>query len=355
MIRFRRLPTPARLSPGYFAMVMATGIVAVGCGQRGWDALSVALLALTAVQYVVLVLLTLWRLTAYRAEVVADLRDSRKAFLFFTFVAGTNVLAVGLAAHELFAVSVALLCVAAAAWIGLGYTIPWAAVLSRVERPVVAEANGTWFIWVVASQSVAVAAATLEPHLEAGRDALAIGAVTSWSVGVVLYVASAVFVSLRLMLYPLDPEELDPPYWVSMGAVAITVVAGARIVEMASAPMVDAVRGLVAGLVVVFWCFATWLIPALVAVGVWRHRVKGVPFRFEPTWWSIVFPLGMYAVAGMYLGRADDLPIVAWIGEAWMWVAVVAWIVASAGMITSLLPGLRSLPSAFSARRRPPG
>ncbi|MGX1596764.1 tellurite resistance/C4-dicarboxylate transporter family protein [Dietzia maris] len=326
-------------------MVMATGIVAVGAGQRGWETVSVILIVLTAIEYGILVLLTLWRLIAFRAEVVADLHDSRTAFLFFTFVAGTNVLAVALAGRHLLVASVALLCVGAAVWIVLGYTVPWVAVLSRGERPVVAEANGTWFIWVVASQSVAVAAATLEPHFESARDALAIVAVASWSVGVVLYVACAVFVSLRLMLYPLDPRELDPPYWVSMGAVAITVVAGARIVEMASAPMVDAVRGLVAGLVVVFWCFATWLIPALVAVGVWRHGIKRVPFRFEPTWWSIVFPLGMYAVAGMYLGRADDLPIVAWIGETWMWVAVAAWLIALVGMIRSRLPRVTRVPT----------
>ena len=317
---------------------MATGIVAVGCGQRGWHVLSVVLIVLTAVEYAVLVLLNLWRLIAYRTEVMADLHDSRKAFLFFTFVAGTNVLAVGLVGRLPLAVSVVLLGVASIAWIALGYTVPWIAVLSRDERPVIAEANGTWFIWVVASQSVTVAAATLEPQVDEARHGLAVIAVLAWSVGVVLYVASAVFVSLRLMLYPLDPEELDPPYWVSMGAVAITVVAGARIVEMASAPMVDAVRGLVAGLVVVFWCFATWLIPVLVAVGVWRHRVKKVPLHFEPTWWSIVFPLGMYAVAGMYLGRADDLPIVAWIGEAWMWVAVGAWLIAFVGMVRSRLP-----------------
>ena len=316
---------------------MATGIVAIGAGQRGWESISVVLLVLTAVEYAVLVLLNLWRLVAFRTAVVADLHDSRKAFLFFTFVAGTDVLAVGLAGEGLVGPAAALLVVSSAAWILLGYTVPWVAVLSRETRPVLAEANGTWFIWVVASQSVAVAAATLEPRVEAARDALAILAVTSWSVGVVLYVACAVFVSLRLMLYKLDPVELDPPYWVSMGAVAITVDAGAKIVEMSSAPMVDAVRGLVAGLVVVFWSFATWLIPVLMAVGIWRHRFHGVPFRFEPTWWSIVFPLGMYAVAGMYLGHADDLPIVAWIGETWMWVAVGAWAFAFIGMARSRL------------------
>ena len=121
-------------------MVMATGIVAVGAGQRGWETVSVILIVLTAIEYGILVLLTLWRLIAFRAEVVADLHDSRTAFLFFTFVAGTNVLAVALAGRHLLVASVALLCVGAAVWIVLGYTVPWVAVLSRDERPVVAEA-----------------------------------------------------------------------------------------------------------------------------------------------------------------------------------------------------------------------
>ncbi len=245
--RPRRIPTPEQLSPGYFAMVMATGIVAIGAGQRGWDTLAVVLLVLTAVEYAVLVVLNLWRLISYRAAVGADLHDSRTAFLFFTFVAGTNVLATGLAGHGLYVMSAVLLTVAALAWLGLGYTVPWVAVLARTDRSVLTEANGTWFIWVVAAQSVAVGAATLEPHFEAARDALAILAVTAWSFSVVLYVACAVYVSLRLMVYPFDPRELDPPYWVSMGAVAITVVAGARIVEMSNGPMVGAVRGVVAG------------------------------------------------------------------------------------------------------------
>lgn len=316
---------------------MATGIVSVGCQLRGWTLVSRTMLGLTAIEYAVLVVLTVWRLLAHRRELAADAHDTRKAFLFFTFVAGTGVLSVGLAAQGQLLSAAVLFGVAGLAWLVLGYTIPWSAVLSRSERPVIAAANGTWFVWVVASQSVAVAAATLEPHFAGARPALAVVAVLSWSVGCVLYAASAVFVSLRLMMYAIDPRELDQPYWVSMGAVAITVVAGARIVEMESAPMVDAVRGLVAGLAVVFWCFATWLIPVLVAAGVWRHRIHRVPLNYDPTWWSVVFPLGMYAVAGTYLGRADNLPIVEWIGEAWLWIALTAWVIAFVAMLRSLL------------------
>ena len=342
-----RVPAPpmhrvAGLTPGYFALVMASGIVSLGLKLCGYDLLSAILFAVAGVAYVVLLGLNVWRFIACRAEMVADFRAPKRAFGFFTFVAGTNVFGARAGAEGWYAVTASLLVVAFAVWLVLGYVIPWSAVLSREERPVVALANGTWFIWVVASQSVAVSAATLEIVYTGARQYLAILAVFSWSVGVFLYVASAIIVSLRIMLYPLDPREFDPPYWVSMGAIAITVVAGARIVEMESAPMVDATRGLIAGLSVVFWAFATWLIPVLIAAGVWRHWVRKVPLRYEPTLWSMIFPLGMYAVAGIYLGRADRLPIVEWIGSTWLWVAVTAWVIVFVAMLRSITRSLTS-------------
>ena len=118
-----------------------------------------------------------------------------------------------------------------------------------------------------------------------------------------------------------------------MGACSITVVAGSRIVEMADAPMVEATRGLIAGLAVVIWAFATWLFPPLIAAGWWRHRTHRVPLTYDSSLWSIVFPLGMYAVAGIYLGRADELPLVGMVGAVELWVAVVAWVLVFAGML----------------------
>jgi tellurite resistance protein TehA-like permease len=328
------------LTPGYFALVMASGIVSLGLQLVGQDALSVALFVVCIGSYAVLCLLNLWRFIRYRHAMASDFRAPRRAFGFFTFVAGTNVLGARAGAEGWFTVTAWLLVISFAVWLVLGYVIPWSAVLSQDERPVVALANGTWFIWVVASQSVAVSAATLEVVFDTGRQYLAVLAVLSWSVGVFLYAASAIIVSLRIMLYELDPRDFDPPYWVSMGAIAITVVAGARIVDMDSAPMVDATRGLVAGLSVVFWAFATWLIPVLVAAGIWRHQVRKVPLRYEPTLWSMIFPLGMYAVACITLGRADHLPIVEWIGSHWLWVALAAWLVVFVAMARGVLRGV---------------
>jgi tellurite resistance protein TehA-like permease len=338
------------LTPGYFALVMASGIISTGMHLEGFERLSVLLLAVCLAAYAVLVALTAWRFVAYRSAVVDDFTDPRRGFGFFTFVAGTNVLGVrlGMDGHHL--VTAALLVVSGLTWLVLGYVVPWTAVLGRQERPVVATANGTWFIWVVASQSVAVAAASIEPFYDPLRRELALLAVVSWSVGVFLYAAAGTLVALRLVLYKFGPEELTPPYWVSMGALAITVLAGARIVEMANAPMVAATRGLIAGLAVVCWAFASWLIPVLVAAWWWRHVRRRVPLSYEATLWSIVFPLGMYAVAGIYLGRADQLPIVGSIGSAELWVAFTAWALVLAGMAAHVVRTVFA-PSAASGRR----
>ena len=320
------------LTPGYFALVMGSGIISVGLLLKGFHTLSVVLLVVAEIGFVLLLVLTGWRMVAHRAAVVDDFTDPRRAFGFFTLIAGTNVVGVRLAMDAHYGVAAVLLALATLVWLVLGYVIPWTAVLGAKHRPVLATANGTWFIWVVASQSVAVSAASLEPVFTSARDALAVVAVFSWSVGIFLYAAAGVFVALRMILYDLRPVDLTPPYWVAMGACAITVLAGARIVEMADAPMVHATRGLVAGTSVLFWAFATWLIPVLVAAGWWRHFIHRVPMGYEATWWSIIFPLGMYAVASIYLGRADGLPIVGAFGSAELWVAFAAWVGVLAAM-----------------------
>ncbi|OWY81723.1 tellurite resistance/C4-dicarboxylate transporter family protein [Rhodococcus sp. BUPNP1] len=321
------------LAPGYFAFVMAGGIVSTGLHLRGFHFASAALLIVSVIGYATLVAMSVWRFLAFRDEVRADLADSGRAFGFFTFVAGSNVLGVRLMMDGRHSTAAVLLAGAAATWLVLENVVPWTAVLGTAERPVLAKANGTWFIWVVASESVAIAAATLQPVYRELDRLLAAVAVFTWGVGLFLYAAAGIFVAARMLQYPLRPTDLTAPYWVSMGACSITVVAGSRIVEMDDAPMVDATRGLIAGLAVVIWAFATWLLPPLVAAGWWRHRVHRVPLTYDSALWSIVFPLGMYAVAGMYLGRADDLPLVGAIGAAELWVAVAAWVVVFAAML----------------------
>lgn len=335
--RIETFPEALRvLLPGYFALVMSTGMVSIGLNLHGLHAASVTLLWLAVVAFVVLLAANVMRFLRYRTDALADLRSPDRAFGFFTFVAGVDVVGTRLVidGHDLLAG--ALLAGALAVWLVLGYVIPALAVLGRKERPVISHTNGTWFIWAVASQSVTVLAATLQPTGVPGRNLLALVAVFSWSLGVFLYAVVGILLIVRLTVYHFTPADINPPYWVAMGATAITVLAGSRIVAMEAAPTVDVTRGLVAGLALLFWCFGTWLIPALLAIGWWRHFTHKIPFRYEPSWWSLVFPVAMYGVGSHYLGVADHLPIVTGVGDTVIWIAIGVWTVTFVAMLRHL-------------------
>src|SRR5450759_4248658 len=144
------------LHPGYFALVMATGIVSVGLRSHDMTTLSATLMWLAGGCYLVLLVVSAWRIAVFPTEVRRDLADPSRGFGFFTFVAGTNVLGARFALEGYISAAAVLLVVGGLAWLLLGYLVPWTAVLGHRHRPETVGANGTWFIWVVASQSVAV-------------------------------------------------------------------------------------------------------------------------------------------------------------------------------------------------------
>lgn len=346
------------LNPGYFALVMGTSIVSIGLHTVSLEAASLALLGIAAISYLVLWVLYIWRAISHRAALLHDLRDPEKAFAFFTVVAGTGVLAVALGGHGAAALSTGLIGFATVLWFVFGYVLPWQVLMTRDGHPILARTNGTWFVWAVASQSLAVGMAQVQAHLVGAADWIGILAVLTWSVGVVLYAGIAVLVLLRVIHFGITAEEFEPPFWVAMGALAIAVVAGTSIVGMESTPMVDATSALIAGTVVIFWSFCIWLIPVLVGAGAWRHVGHRIPLRYTPALWSMVFPLGMFAVASLNLGRVDRLPIVEAIGGFVLAAAVVVWLVVFAAMLVqvarvlrgSIRPGGRERPAELRTR-----
>jgi tellurite resistance protein TehA-like permease len=100
---------------------------------------------------------------------------------------------------------------------------------------------------------------------------------------------------------------------------------------------------------VVLWAFGTWWIPLLVLFGVWRHLLRRYPLTFEPRLWSVVFPLGMYTVASVSLGRAANLGFLVTVARGWLWVGVVAWGAVLAMMLAALSGVVRR--TSHSARR----
>src|SRR5690606_6713835 len=146
-----------------------------------------ALLAIALISFVVLSGALGWRLARFPRRVLDDLGAPDRAFAFFTLVAAANVVAVRLTADGHRTAAIALAVFGTVVWLALTYAVPVRLILGPRPRPVLAGVNGTWFIWVVGTQSIAVSAAALDRPSGGEARITALLAVLMWSVGVVLY------------------------------------------------------------------------------------------------------------------------------------------------------------------------
>jgi tellurite resistance protein TehA-like permease len=165
-------------------------------------------------------------------------------------------------------------------------------------------------------------------------DLLAFTALSAFTLGVVLYLIVMTMVFLRWTFQPLDPTEADPPAWIAAGAVAITVLAGSNLLLAApGSERLTRVVPFIEGIVVLAWATATFWFPLMIAIGVWRHLVRRLPLRYHPSYWALVFPLGMYGAATFRMRAAIDLGELAWVPKLALAAALVAWTAAFAGLV----------------------
>lgn len=329
------------LPPSIFAVVMATGIVALAVTAAGWPAGGHALFWAAVAAYALLWWLTAVRCVRHWPAVRADLTAHARAPGFFTVVAATGVIGSGcVLLYAAPGVGLALWAAAVALWAVLTYTV-LPGLMEGENKPDLDEGlSGVWLVVVVATQSVGVLGCDVAPRLPAGPGLFA--ALCFWLVGGMLYLWLIALIFYRVTFRPLAPADLTPLYWINMGAMAISTLGGVGLVAAAPGPgLLADLLPFLKGLTLMFWATATWWLPLLLMLGAWRHGVRRYPLTYDHGYWGAVFPLGMYAVCTLRLAREFDLPFLAPLGSGFAWVALAAWVATAAGLARRVL-GCRS-------------
>ena len=155
-----------------------------------------------------------------------------------------------------------------------------------------------------------------------------------------LYILTVLLIYYRLLFLKLTPSRLDPTHWIDMGAVAITTLAGASLLlSVGEWVFLQKLSPFLIGFTLFFWITGTWWIPLLFLLGAWRHIVERVPFDYDPRYWSMVFPMGMYTVCTFKLAQALEIPHLKFIPAGFVYIALTAWALTFLGLSKSILSG----------------
>ncbi|CAN5491256.1 tellurite resistance/C4-dicarboxylate transporter family protein [soil metagenome] len=327
------------MHPAYFAMVMATGIVSIACQLLDLPLIARILFWMNILFYVVLWALTLVRCARYPKRLQADLLHHGRSVGFFTTVAGTCVLG------SQFLIIGGLWSIAAMLW-ALGIlllTVLTYGIITlltvKENKPGLAEGiNGGWLLMVVAPQSVAVLGAQLAEGFAVEYQPIALlFCMIVWLGAGMLYVWIISLIFYRYTFFTISPSDLAPPYWINMGAVAISTLAGTMLLAAAPhSPLLTELVPFIKGVTLLFWSTATWWVPMLLTLGVWRHVYRRFPLRYDPLYWGAVFPLGMYTACTFRLTLVMHAEFLLFIPRVFICVALGAWGLTLLGLLHQL-------------------
>ena len=325
------------LHPGNFAMVMATGIISIGLYYFKIQLLSNLFAATAVIAWSVLLVLCSIRLYKFSKAIMTDLTSPRMVFSYFTLVAATDI--VGILAHDRGYISFAIVCwfIAFVAWCLLLY-LAFSVLTFLSHENNVNIMHGGWLITIVGTQSLVLLGIKIAPSFGEYAHYMFLEVHMLWGLGLCLY---GIFVTLfcyRIFFLNLRPEHLSPLLWVVMGAAAISANAGTSLLEIENQVLfLETQKPFIDGITLMIWSWATWWIPLLFLFGVWKHGINRVPYSYEPSAWSMVFPLGMYAVASVRIGQVAEFPPMVWIAQIMIVFALLAWVISIKGMLFNLL------------------
>ncbi len=331
------------LSPAYFALVMATGIISIGAFRMDLMGIAIFLFALNNIFFIILWMLTILRLIWFYPFLKRDLTSHLEGPGFFTSVAGTCVLGIQyITIFDFFSVAVSLLIFGILSWLFLTYTI-FTTLTTQQDKPTLDKGiTGGWLTAIVATQSVSILSALIAAHIDQPyRIEINFFALSMWLWGGMFYIWMISLIFYRYTFFKFSPDDLAPPYWINMGAMAISGLGGSvLIINAPDAPFLESLLPFLKGFTVFYWATGTWWIPMLIILAIWRHVYKRYPFKYDPLYWGAVFPQGMYAVCTFGMAKALHIPFLHHFFEIFIYIALLAWVITFTGLVRFLVSEL---------------
>lgn len=193
--------------------------------------------------------------------------------------------------------------------------------------------TAVWLLPMVAAEVTAASGGLLLQHLPVTSESLTIlyFSYALWAISVLPAMGVLVILFLRMTLHKLPGPDMAVSCWLSLGPIGTGTLGLLLLGEDASRMLSGTSNsfigqaahgmGVVGG--AIFWGYGVyWLVMAVLITC--RYLRDGLPFNMG--WWGFTFPLGVYAVATLTLGRITGVGFYGAIGSVLVVALVGFWI-----------------------------
>ena len=348
---FERLVHPREIirqfTPNWFTATMGTGILALALNQFPFDIPGLKLFAqdvwfLNIGLFILCSVLYAARWIFYFDGAIRIFKHSVMCMFFGAIPMGlatiiNGFLAFGTLHWGATAVDIAyvLWWVDAAMALACAWLIPY--LMFTRQDHTLQNMTAVWLLPIVAAEVTAASGGLLISHLDAGPVARQILFLSYalWGTSVLPAMGILVILFLRMTLHKLPGRDMAVSSGLSLGPVgtgalgllllgaeAPRVLAGTNFAGIGPATLSLGVVGASA-----LWGYGIWWLVLAVLITL-RYLRDGLPFNMG--WWAFTFPIGVFSVATLTLGRMTGVGLFQLLGAAFVIILAIFWLIVTA-------------------------
>ncbi|WP_159013301.1 TDT family transporter [Acidisoma sp. S159] len=343
-VRLRR-EIVRQFTPNWFTITMGTGILALALNQFPWPvpglhAVAAGLWVLNIGLFSLFTLLYAARWIRFPQEASRIFGHSVVSMFFGAIPMGLATIINGFLAFGIAWMGPAAVSIAEALWwldaamaVACGLLIPFLMFTHQTHS--VEKMTAVWLLPIVAAEVAGASAAQIVPHLADAHAALRtlVLGYGLWAFSVPLAMSILVILLLRLILHKLPHRDMAASGCLALGpigtgALGLLLLGAAAPHAFAAVgmPMMGEVAqgiGIIGGAVMVGYG-VWWFMLAILTTARYLSQ-EGMPFNIG--WWGFTFPLGVYAVAVLALGRQTHLGFITTFGAFLVLLLALLWTV----------------------------
>lgn len=315
------------LSPFYFALPMSTGILAISTFTLNYTGIAEFFFFINHIELVALGALLSYRLIFFFEDFIKDLSSHKKGAGFLTMVVALCVFgSANVILRDNYNLAAALWVIALCVWMILIYSF-LVFISVKKDKPLLEDGiNGSWLLMIVSVQAISILGNLIAPYFGVDSAVTLFVTIGFYLLGMLFYLIIIAFIFYRIVFLPMKPADFVPSFWINMGAAAISTLAGAILVKsMNGVAIFHSFIPIIQVLTILFWMGGTWWIPAVGFLELWKRR--NIEVKYNPGYWSLVFPLGVYTFCTWQLAEVMDLSFLKIIPEYFIYIAWASWLI----------------------------